>query len=93
MLTDLACYLMKSALLPPTDSSTPLFSESNAMCFLTERDLQGFTSRMFLEVSLNISHPDGCHSISLYAANFVDALKNLCGQLPTNNVIKVFGMS
>lgn len=85
LLVDVVCFLMKSATLPPTDPSSP---DLVTGC-LTARDLQAFTSRMFLETALNISHPNSIESHSTYSVNFIDALKNVCNQFPTNDVIKV----
>jgi hypothetical protein len=90
---------MKSAVFPPVDPPPPYSCEAAVVssaneaaaedCSLTTRDLRAFTSRMFLENALNISHPNGTQSHSTYSVNFIDALKNVCDQFPTNDVIKV----
>jgi hypothetical protein len=77
---------MKSAVFPSA-SALPYLEQP--VSHLTERDLQAFTSRMFLETSLNVSHPNSTESHSTYSVNFIDALKNVCEQFPTNDVIKV----
>jgi hypothetical protein len=51
--------------------------------------LQAFTTRLFMENSLNIAHPDGAVSKSVYSAHFLGALQNVCAQFPPNSVVKV----
>ena len=80
---------MKSAVFPITDEASVTQSSPGTVSYLAERDMRAFTSRMFLDNALNISHPNGTHSNSTNSVNFIMALKNVCDQFPTNDVIKV----
>jgi len=89
---DVVCALMQSAKLPPAISfSLPDMKSENEVCFLNERDLRAFMSRMFLENTLNITHPNGVQANSVYSMNFLAALQNVSDQLPADRVIKFLG--
>ena len=56
---------------------------------ITDRDVSAFTARIVLEISLNISFPDGNLASSIYSDNFLHALQNICDQFGAEDVLKV----